>query len=488
MANLPPVNRKSLRSGLITESAVSENNYPMDACTESLNFNFDTIGNGTLRTGSTLLGNALTGNSLGVYEFRDSGGGTNNQIIAVNGTAAYYLSSGTWTSKRTGLTSGSKARFSTFLDYVFMVNGTEATAIWDGNPANSFVITGNAASAPTGKYIENFRARMWIAGNTTYPDRLYYSSLPSAVTTPIITWDTSVTTGQWIDISPSDGENITALHRTKVALLVFKNNHIYQVYSILQADPDPKIDVGTWSQESVVEAKNGVYFHHPTGFYRYANGGVQEISQPIIDIVNGITLANYSKVCGHLDPSGNHIQWEVGEVTYKGITYANLAVRYTISTGAWTHYSYPTQFLTSSRYNDGTTLYTVIGDNSGNYFKLDTGLTDNGTPITYSLVHAWDSIDDLRSTIKTVVRMFYEHKSGTGSKFSYQAPEFALNEWKPIGELKTLDTGFQSVNAKGRKLRFRIAGASTGQPFQVEGYEIVESFDDLVTFPTGQNG
>src|SRR3990167_2228188 len=107
----------------------------------------------------------------------------------VNGTAAYYLSGGVWAAKRSGLTTGKKARFTTFLDFVWMVNNTQATAIWDGS-GSDFITTGNAASAPIGTFIENFRARVWIAGSTTYPDRVWFSSLPSKVTTPIVTWDT----------------------------------------------------------------------------------------------------------------------------------------------------------------------------------------------------------------------------------------------------------------------------------------------------------
>ena len=288
--------RNSLKNGVITESAVSENEYPKDAVIEAVNFHFDTIGEATLRKGTTILGNQLSGDVLGLFQHIDSAG-TNNRIIAVNGGTVYYLSGSIWTSKR-GVTNGKKARFSTFLNYVFMVNGTDTTATWDGS-ASAFGTT-NASGAPIGKYIENYRARMWIAGDATYPDRLFYSSLPSAVTTPLITWDTSVTTGQWVDISPSDGENITALHRTKDSLLVFKNNHIYRVYSIAQADPDPKFNVGTYSQESIVEAKNGVYFFHPTGIYRY-NGDVQEVSRPVRDFVENITLGNYTKVSGYLE-------------------------------------------------------------------------------------------------------------------------------------------------------------------------------------------
>ncbi len=483
MANpLTPISKKSLKSGLITINAVSENDYPVDALLESINFNYDTIGKMTLRLGSTIIGSSLGSSVLGIYNFRDSGSGTNNQLISVAGSSVYYLSGGVWTAIRT-VTSGLKARFSTFLDYVFMVNGTDATAVWDGNPSNLFVTTGNAASAPIGKYIENFRSRVWIAGNPTYPDRLYYTSIPSAVTTPVVIWDTSVTTGQWIDISPSDGENITALHRTKVALLVFKPNHIYQVYSVVQIDPDPKIDVGTWSQESIVESKNGVYFHHPTGFYRYANGGVQEISQPIIDVVKNISYSNYSKIAGWIEPDGNHICWAIGNVTYDGISYSNMVVRYTISSGTWTHYSYPTQFVCSSPYDTGTALSAVVGDTAGGIHTINSGLTDNGSEIFYSITHPYDGIDGLNSTVKIVNTMFFMHKNMAGANVNYQNESDITNDYtRKVGQLSGSDTGFSNLSLRGRKLRFRLTGTSKGQPMSYEGYEILAGTTQLITF------
>ncbi len=479
---ISPVIRKSLQSGLITQSAVSENTYPSDAVLESINYHFDVIGKATLRKGTTLLGQAFSGDILGLYNFRDSGAGTNNQLMMVNSSNLYYLNNNTWTAKRSGLTSGSKARFSTLLDYVFMVNGTEATAVWDGNPANNFVTTGNASGAPIGKYIENYRARMWIAGNTTYPDRVYYSSTPSAVTTPVVTWDTSATTGQWIDISPSDGENITSLHRTKNALLVFKNNHIYNIFSINQVDPDPKFNVGTYSNESVVEAKNGVYFHHPTGFYRY-NGDVVEISRPIIDIVNAITLTNYSKVAGYLEPDGDHIRWSVGDVTYNGVTYANMEVRYTISSQVWTHYSGPTQFLIGAPYNNGTNIVTVVGDEAGQIQTIESGVTDNGSEIFYSIMHQFDDIDGSHSTVKIINTMFFMHGGMTGANVNYRTPEDILNDFrKKIGQLISNETGFGNLSARGRKLQFRLSGSSKGQPIFYEGYEVISGTTQLITF------
>jgi hypothetical protein len=473
---MQPSQLTNYQSGLITPSAVSESQMPMEAVSESINLNFDRIGSVSLREGTTILGNNLSGSLLGLYEFRDSGAGTNNQIIAVKGTAVYYLSSGTWTSKRT-VTTGLKSRFATFLDFIFMVNGTDATAIWDGNPSNSFLTTGNASGAPIGKFIENYRSRMWIAGNATYPDRIYYSSIPSAESTPVITWSTDVATGDWIDISPQDGENITALKRDKNALLVFKQNHIYRVYSTSQTDPDPKISVGTYSQESVVDAKDGVYFFHPTGIYRYQEGGVLDISQPIIDFIKNIPASQYENVCGWQD--GNHIYWSLGDITENGITHTNVVIRYTISSQCWTTYSYPTKFVVSSPYNDGTTLYYLVGDSSGNVLKTNTGNTDNGTPITYSLITRPYTIDGLFSSTKLITKLSAIHTGAEGSLLSSRVDGDNANKWSPISQVGKSCEPLR-CNIRGHKIWFRLSGSSVGEPFVYQGLEILESDSQLV--------
>lgn len=492
--SLPPVSRVSVKSGLINPGAVSEHERPGSSVMESINFHFDAIGSATLRKGSARLGNQLSGNILGLHYHVDTvnAGAPYTQTIMVNGTVAYYLSSGIWVSKRTGLTIGSKARFSTFLNYIFMVNGTEATVVWDGNTANSFVSTGNALSAPTGKYIENFRSRMWISGDPSYPDRLYYSSIPSSITTPVVTWNTSVTSGQWIDISPSDGDVITGLQRYRNTMIVFKTNRLYRVFDIGQTDPDPYYAVGTSSQESVIETKMGVFFHHASGFYHYnVYGIVQEISRPIWDIVRAIPTSSYTSIAGWLEPDGDHIVWSIGNVTVNKISYTNHYVRYTISTQTWTHYSYPFQVLCSVRrqpfYTDGTTQLALVGDSGGNIIETNTGITDiDSAPIIYSLIHKWDMVDGLLSTRKNIMVGNFLHYGGAESKVAYQTenddPDSTSDWTKKVGFLKTTNTGFNTMGIKSRKVRFGIFGNSSGQPFIYNGYELLDVTNEFIQF------
>lgn len=490
---LPPILRKSMESGLVLPGAVGENRSPDTSVLESINMHFDAIGSAKLRKGITALGGQLPGGQiLGMHYHVDTvNTPANTRMIVVNTNVVSYFSAGNWIAIRSGLAGTGKARFSTYLNFAFMVNGVDATAIWDGTAAGSFVTTGNASGAPIGTLIENFRSRMWISGNPTYPSRVYYSSVPSAAATPVITWNTDAVTGQWIDISPSDGDSMTGLQRYRNTMLCFKTNHLYRLFDIGQVDPDPYYAVGTSSMESVVETKVGVFFHHATGIFQYnIYGLVQEVSRPIIDIIKAVPTSAYPNVVGWIEQDGDHVCWYLGDVTVNGTTYTKLVIRFTISTQVWTHYQYGVAITAALRrqplYTDGTTQFSVTGDDGGNVYEMNTGVNDNGKPIPYSLIHRWDQIDNLLSTRKSCQVGNFLHIGGSESSVAYQTevndPD-ALNDWtKKVGQLKTINTGFNSMNIKGRKIRFRIFGQSSGQPFTYNGYELLDVLNEFIQF------
>jgi hypothetical protein len=269
-------------------------------------------------------------------------------------------------------------------------------------------------------------------------------------------------------------------------MLVFKQNRMYRVYSIGQTDPDPFFAVGTYSNESIIDTKAGIFFHHSSGFYQYNIYGVlQEISRPIIDIVRAIPVSSFASVCGWVEPDGDHICWEVGDVTYRGVSYTKMVVRYTISTQVWTHRSYPVTFAFSTPYRDISTTYAYTGDTLGNVYQMNTGVTDNGIAIPYSLIHSWENCDDLLSTRKTVMQGMFTHEGGATGNINYQIQGDEENDWtKKVGGLQFTNTGFNSMNIKARKFRFRLSGSSKGQPFTYNGYELVGVVSEFLQFET----
>lgn len=440
---------------------------PKGSVSLTINGHFDKIGAFKVRDGLTIVGAQISVNNvLGLYQFLDEGSGTNNQLMAVVTTVLYRLSGGTWTSKLTGLTSSLKMRFTSFLDYVFITNGTDAVNTWDGS--GSAFGTANAVSAPTGKFIERFKNRVWISCTATYPSRLFYSSLPSTDATPVITWSAS----NYIEISPGDGEDVTGQKRFDRTLYVFKENFTYPVYSKDQTEPDAIINVGTMSHESIDVAKDGMYWHHWSGIYRLRRGEGQpkEISKPVDDIIKVITLANYSNVTTWHD--NDHVYFSVGTVTVNGITITACVLRWTISSEIWTVYSYPTQFLCAAQYQNGTNIVQVVGDTTGKIHTVNSGVTDNSTPINYLLeTQWWDG--GQRHLQKTIEKMNVVSESATGAKVSWRSERDTGNVFNKVGSVTGFNTILDNLDIRGSRLKLTVSGSSTGTPAVFSGFELL---------------
>jgi hypothetical protein len=458
------------QNGMVRPAAVDETIAPKDSVAFSMNLNFDRIGAVQRRPGTTLLGAQITDNTpiTGMGFFRNNAGSI-FAVLAKVGATVYAYTGSSWASVRTSLTASGKARFTNLVDYVFMVNGrgNEVCSTWPGS--SSFGST-NVASLPKGDFIENYRSRIWIADSLT--DKVYYSDV--VTTSQTITGGTS-----YIQISPADGERIRGLKRHPRALLVFKENHIYRIFSTNSTDPDPSIFRGTYSQESIIEAKDGIYYHHPTGFYKFVFDGEQEeISRPILDIVNAIPRSSYSEIAGWADD--DHIYWSIGDIVLDGTTLTNIVVRRTISTQVWTVYSYPTQIVASTLYDDGSTgVIPLVGDDDGNVLKTNTGLTDNGSPVFYDLTTHWLYLSESKGLKKSLSQILTVHENAQGCQIQYQLDsdnqKNTANAWKSMGQISKDLVDIHSCNAVNfTRIRFRLTGSSSGTPFIFRGFELLD--------------
>ena len=449
--------------GMIREKVVDSFLSPLDSCEFSMNLHTDQIGALTLRKGLTLLGAGIGSSPiLGMGNYRNNAG-TNYKALAKIAVDIYSFNGTSWSSVRSGLDTTSKARFTNLVDYIFMVNGNENEVLQTYNGSGSFGTT-NVASLPTGDFIENYRSRIWVADNSV--DNVYYSDV--VTTSQTITGGTS-----FIQISPQDGEKITGLKRHPRALLVFKENHIYRIFSINSTDPDPSIKRGTYSNESIIECKTGIYYHHPTGFYKFNFDGEQEeISRPIIDIIQAIPRSYYENVNGWNDD--DHIYWSVGDITLTGIVFSNIICVYTLSTKNWTIYSTGTEIRSSALYDDGTNLRIIVGDDVGNVLTFNSGTTDNGTPIYYDLQTHWYYFSQIKTSRKSFTELATLHENAQGGNISYQLDKTGENQWKPIGTIKKDLEQIDSLNAKSfTRVRFRLSGSSSGSPFVFRGWELL---------------
>jgi len=469
MPETPPISIRNIgSSGIILDDVVDESLTPTGSVSWAINWNFDTIGAGTIRKGYSLLGAQVEAGAsvVGLHQFLDTGTGTNDRLIAVVDTTLYALVSGAWTSKRTSLTADSQSRFTNFVDLVFMVNGQEAMQSWNGGAGN--FSTSQVTSAPVAYFIDNFRTRVWAAKTDANPSRVIYSSV--ADSSGNILW--SGDDFGFIDVAPGDGEDITGIKKFDGTLWIAKPSTMYRIFSVNESEPDPRVFVGTYSQESMEVAKDGLYWHHPSGIYRVRKGENQptEISRPIYTIIKNISRANYDTVASWSDD--DHVYFSVGNVTVSGVTITNCTIRWTISTEVWTVYSHNDNLLIGNSYDDGSTIYRVAGDSDGNVYLYDNTNTDNGTPISYDLITRWYNVSGLRSETKTIREISAFGENFQGANIQWFSKKTENSEYNELGSISGDETLFKNRNITGKRFKFRVSGVNSGDPPRFQGFEI----------------
>lgn len=118
-------------------------------------------------------------------------------------------------------------------DLIIGYSKTAAPKVWDNQNTAVNLVTATAAtgSYPTGWIVRSHRNRLWVAGASASPDRVYYSGF-TAGAPDHRAWNTASSAG-FIDIFPGDGdsEGITAIFPevNQGGLYVAKRSKIYFV-------------------------------------------------------------------------------------------------------------------------------------------------------------------------------------------------------------------------------------------------------------------
>lgn len=383
MANLPPQFYKDLSAGMVTN--VNKNLTPPNTVALGLNGDFDEeIGSFVTRLGTGIVGSQLVAamRILGLHNFRDADASNHALLATVNASGGatsevYKVGTGTI---RTGLTASKKMRFVSFLDSVLMLNGADAEASYDGA---STITTGGAfdlANIPgsnTCSICLEWLDRVYVAGDTTQPDRLYYSSTPSS---GAVSW--TIGNG-FVDIEPEDGGGgITGIGKVPGYLLIFKERTMKR-WNFDSAFPETLIQIGTPSHESIVNQGGLCAFFSASskearGFY--ITNGDRPISishdriRNIKKWIDAIPRSAETNIAGWGD--AHSFWWSVGDLTVDGETYSNVVLRWNRVLDQWSVRSYPQEFTVFSSYVDGTGNNVVVaGDDNGQVIELDKAST-----------------------------------------------------------------------------------------------------------------
>jgi hypothetical protein len=461
--------------GIIRSAQLNDTVTPENSLQVAVNMNFDRVGAWQTRPGIATFGANAGGKVISL--------GTLNRI---DGTRRIFMQSGTtismwvgsWSAIRSGLSSQNKARFSQFLGYTWMVNGVTGGDTVMTSAGGAFSTTYVPPTLPKGTYIQaGFDGRVWVADAEN--DAVYFTDQVQFVAPATYSLTFNLATNFIQNFSPQDGETITGLCRVPRALLVFKQNHIYRIYGSFNADAYPAYNVGTFSQESIIQAKDGIYFHHSSGFYKFTyDSQPVEISRRVIDFVKAIPRTYYGDITGVWD-GFDAVLWAVGPVTVEGVTYSNCVMRYTISTQVWTIYDYPGVITAMVRYDSGTTIDSYFGFNAGNFGILDSGTTDFGAPIYFESIDRWRSFTEMYAKAKAISGINVYSENGGGTRLEYQTEKSPANVWEYIDTVNSeYDALFPNASTKDfSNVRLRLVGNSSGTPVVFHGIEILSLQD-----------
>ncbi len=391
---LPAHLQTDFSAGMITD--INETIRPQNSVALGLNVDFDSeLGAAVTRLGTFIVGGQMVaGNSvLGLHNYTTPAG-TSKLFSAINDTddltAVIYDEAGDVVV--TGLTHSRKVRFLTYLGSMIAINGVDAERAWNGS---AWVTTGGAfdlANVPgsnTCSLVAEFLDRVYVAGDSTEPDRLYYSNVAAS---GAVAWTGGDAAN--VDIEAEDGGGgITALSKVPGYLLIFKKRSLHR-WNFDTTFPESLVQIGTPSQESVISQAGICGFFSASsrdikGFYVTNGGRPVPIShlrtKNIARWVEAIPNTFYSLVAGWGDE--NHFYWSVGDLTVDGVLYRNVVFRWSIKTGEWCVRTYPTRFTVGTQYlnGEGETVL-VAGDTDGCVIELnkpdkfDDYLTVSGEP------------------------------------------------------------------------------------------------------------
>jgi len=401
-----------------------------------------------------------------------------NYLYAQQGNADVYNWEGSaWTSRRTGLKNNQKARFTQYLNYIWMVNGNatigDPVQTSNGGAFGTDLVPDNF---PPGDFIQaGFEGRVWVADKLL--DVVYFTDIVQF--TPPNSYELTYNPlDNYIkNFSPQNGQTITGFITTPRALLLFKQDSIYRIYGAYNVDAYPAYNVGTYSEESIVQTKDGLFFHHSSGFYQFNYGGEPiEISRRVIDFVQAIPRAYYESVEAVYD-GFDAVLWSVGPITVEGVTYSNCVMRYTISTQVWTIYDYPGNDIRALiNYNDGTAKNVLMGTDTGKVSKMDDGFDDLGEIINFEMIDRWRSYTNMYAEVKSLNGLSVYHDNGAGVSLEYQNKKQGVNTWESIGTLSeesnSLFPNFETEQSNVSRLR--LVGTTKGEPIIIHGIEVLK--------------
>ena len=454
--------------------SIAEAIAPPDSVKLALNCNSDdTFGEMVSRYGQTIITGQIIDNKpvLGLHNFKDTVG-TTDKLFAVlsDGTNNDIYDVVTGAKSLEDDTKDLKTRFLTYLDSCLRLNGTDGAKAWNGS---AWVTTAGAfdlSNVPTGsKYAIEFKDRVYVAGSSTNPDRVDISGIANS-TTRTISWTVG---NKFVIFEQEDGGGgITGLWKVPGYVLVGKKRTLKR-YDGSSAYPEDMVNQGVPSQEAGIVSAGIFFFANENGAWATQGGAPKKISSFTVDtILKSCSAANLLNVASGTDEE--HVFWSFASVTIGGEVYTNVVLKYNILNNTWDIRQYPTLPRVFSKYIDSNgAMFLVCGDNDGNVLKMDTGNTDNGTPIT--VTHETHNLSfGNRMFLKSISRMGVITENISNGALYWKGGTNNPDHWEALATINNEVTDVASIDIRAFSYAFKIVAQTTTGKVRIKSFEFPE--------------
>lgn len=381
------------------------------------------------------LGDDLSNNPRGLGYYVDTSG--NKKVMTVDGTALKYLNGSTWTTiAGASYSSSAQINFTQARGKIYIWDGTSGGTVYDGSTLSR---PGTMPSAKFSIFYQNYHI---CAGTGTQKSRIYISVLTDASD---FTNDTSVAdptpdnstdvpgatvfagtgTGsaiaQFVDIAKDDGDKITGFGKFGDALIIFKENSIYQL--TFDSTGLPIIETcgssyGCVSHRSIDNMENDLVFMTRNGMYLLGNEPnfttvirTNELSARVHNTIAAINPAQYEKVTAEFNLYTMYIGVPTAQNTNNTAT-----ITYDRRYGAfsvWTHVK-PEAFCTYIDSNNEMQLIFTSADSAKVYQMTPGTYSADGSAISASWSSKAFDLGDFSTYKRWIdVTIYFRQLSGT---------------------------------------------------------------------------
>lgn len=293
----------------------------------------------------------------------------NAHLVRAVGTSLQYYNGSAWTPITGTFTDTDWAATNFDVDgpALILTNGTDSVKKWNGTTLSNL-----SADAPKGKYIASDNRRVYIA----VKDEVHFCAFQDA-----LDWTSELNSGI-VEYWTANGGDITSLHSFEGQIWAFKKDGYCLIFHTGDANATHRLveqsnDIGCDSDKTVQEVGPYLLWKGPNDVYLGAGGAASPIGQPIRKYLDSVNKAYADK----------NFAWTDGKRYYLCLvtssnTEPDVELVYDTQVKKW-----HVRSLTLGGLRYGAILNNVpyAGDVNGQTFQLNSGTTDNGTPIAYQV-------------------------------------------------------------------------------------------------------